>query len=432
MSAELAAVARLNERFLLEYPREAARSLERMPVAGMVDVLRAQSPVARLASWQALAADRAAEALVALPSDQAVALLADADAQVGFAALAQLSASQREPLLAALPETVGAELRSLLDFPAGSVGHLMDPRTGAVNAGLSVDEAIDRLRGNRHLGLRELFVVDDQMQLVGLVELEDLLLTARDRPLREITRAAPLVLHDADRASHMVKQLQQQPVNAVPVVNQHDRLVGVIRQRELMAAARVHASTDLQTVVGAGAGERVLSGAGTSVAQRLRWLLLGLLTVFLAAATVGMFEGIIARYSALAVLLPIVAGQSRLTGAQSLAVTLRGLFLGEVQPRQWLLVAGKEIAAGFVNGVVVALVAALGIYLWSDSTGLAALLGGALLVSTLVAGLVGALLPLALRGIGRNPARASLLLLTAVTDVVGLAAFLGFATVMLG
>jgi len=369
---------------------------------------------------------------VALPSEQAVALLTDADAQVGFAALAQLSTAQREPLLGALPEAVGGELRSLLEFPAGSVGHLMDFRTGAVNAGLSVDEAIDRLRGNRHLGLRELFVVDDQMQLVGQVELEDLLLTARDRPLREITRAAPLVLRDADRASHMVKQLQLQPVNAVPVTNEHDRLVGVIRQRELMAAARVHASTDLQTVVGAGAGERVLSGAGTSVAQRLRWLLLGLLTVFLAAATVGMFEGIIARYSALAVLLPIVAGQSRLTGAQSLAVTLRGLFLDEVQPRQWLSVAGKEIAAGLVNGVVVSLVAAVGIYLWSDSTGLATLLAGALLVSMLFAGLAGALLPLALRGIGRNPARASLLLLTAITDVAGLAAFLGFATVMLG
>lgn len=431
MSAELAAVARLNERFALEYPREAARALERMPVAGMVEVLRAQSPEARLASWQSLAADRAAEALVALPADQATALLADADAQVGFAALAQLAAAQREPLLDALPEAAGAELRSLLDYPAGSVGHLMDPRTGAMNSGLSVDEAIDRLRANRHRGLRELFVVDEQMQLVGQVELEDLLLAGRDRPLREITHAAPLVLRDDARASHMVRQLQLQPVNAVPVVNAQDRLVGVIRQRELMAAARVHASTDLQTVVGAGAGERVLSGAGTAVAQRLRWLLLGLLTVFLAAATVALFEGIIARFSALAVLLPIVAGQSRLTGAQSLAVTLRGLFLDEVQPRRWLSVAGKEIAAGLVNGVLVALVAAAGIYLWSDSTGLATLVAGALLASTLFAGLAGALLPLALRAIGRNPARASLLLLTALTDVAGLFAFLGLASLML-
>jgi len=427
MSAELAAVAQLNERFLLEYPQEAARSLERMPVAGMVEALRTQSPAARQASWQALAADRAAEALVALPAEQASTLLVEADSQVSLAALSQLSAAQRATLLDGLPQAVAAELRPLLDYTPGSVGHLMDPRTGAVNAGLSVDEAIDRLRANRHRGLRELFVVDDQMQLVGQVELEDLLLTARDRPLREITHAAPLVLRDSERASHMVKQVQAQPVNAVPVVNAHDRLVGVIRQRELMAAARVHASTDLQTVVAAGAGERVLSGAGTAISQRLSWLLLGLLTVFLAAATVALFEGLIARFSALAVLLPIVAGQSRLTGAQSLAVTLRGLFLGEVQPRQWASVAGKEIAAGLANGVVVALVAALGIHLWSGSSGLAALLGGALLVSTVVAGLAGALLPLVLRAMGRNPARASLLLLTALCDVAGLFSFLGFA-----
>jgi len=431
MSADLAAVAQLNERFLLEYPQEAARSLEKMPVAGMVEALRTQSPAARLASWQALAADRAAEALVALPAEQASTLLAEADSQVSLAALSQLAVAQRATLLGNLPEAVMAELQPLLDYTPGSVGHLMDPRTGAVNAGLTVDEAIDRLRANRHRGLRELFVVDEQMRLVGQVELEDLLLTARDRPLREITRAAPLVLRDAERASHMVKQVQAQPVNAVPVVNAHDRLVGVIRQRELMAAARVHASTDLQTVVGAGAGERVLSGVGTAVAQRLRWLVLGLLTVFLAAATVALFDGLIARFTALAVLLPIVAGQSRLTGAQSLAVTLRGLFLGEVQPRQWATVVGKEIATGLINGVLVAAVAAGGIYLWSDSTGLALMVAAALLVSTLVAGVAGALLPMLLRAMGRNPAHASLLLLTAICDVVGLFTFLGIASLML-
>src|SRR5690606_2836662 len=102
--------------------------------------------------------------------------------------------------------------------------------------------------------------------------------------------------------------------------------------------------------------------------------------------TVALFDGLIARFTALAVLLPIVAGQSRLTGAQSLAVTLRGLFLGEVQPRQWATVVGKEIATGLINGVLVAAVAAGGIYLWSDSTGLALMIAAALLVSTLVAG----------------------------------------------
>lgn len=431
MSAELAAVAQLNERFLLEFPREAARSLEGMPVAGMVETLRAQSPTARLSSWQALASDRAAEALAALPLEQAKALLVAADAQTGACALLQVPAAQREALLAALPADAAAGLQVLLQYTPGSAGHLMDPRTGAVHAGLTVGDAIDRLRINRHRGLRELFVVDDQMLLVGQVELEDLLLTGRDRPLREITHAAPLVVHDTDRASHMVRQVQQQPVNAVPVVNAHARLVGVIRQRELMATARVHASTDLQTVVGAGAGERVLSSAGAAARHRLPWLVLALLAVFLAAATVGLFEGLIARFSALAVLLPIVMGLSRVTGAQSLAVTLRGLFLGEVQPRRWTSVAGKELGAGILNGIAVALLAALGVYLWSDSTGLATITAGATLTSMLVAALAGALLPLMLRAMGRNPARASLLVLTAITDVVGILAFLGFAAYML-
>jgi magnesium transporter len=432
MSVDLPAIAQLNERFLLDYPHEAARSLEGMPVTRMVETLRTQSPAAQLSSWQALAADRAADVLAALPIEQAIELLVEADAQASLSALSQLPGSQRDALLHALPDSVASELRSLLQYPAGSAGHLMDPRTGAVNVGLSVDEAIDRLRVNRRRGLRELFVVDDQMQLVGQVELEDLLLTPRERPLREITHAAPLVVREADAASQMVKQVQLQPVNAVPVVNAEDRLVGVIRQRELLTAARLHASTDLQTVVGVGAGERALSSPGRVVGQRLPWLLLGLLTVFLAAATVGLFEGVIARFTVFAVLLPVILGQSRISGAQAMAVALRGLFLGEVKPRQWVSVAGKEIAAGLINGVVVALVAGLGIYLWSSSTAFAIIAASALFVSMLVAGVAGALLPLLLRSLDRNPARAPMLLLNAITDVVGIFAFLGFATLMLG
>jgi magnesium transporter len=431
MSAELTAITQLNERFLLSYPHEAARSLESMPVAGMVEALRTQSPAARLSSWQALAVDRAAEALTALPAEQATLLLAEADAQVSLAALAQVPAAQRDALLGALPEQISSELRSLLQYRPGSAGHLMDPRTGAVNAGLTVDEAIDRLRVNRHRGLRELFVVDDQQLLVGQVELEDLLLTTRERPLREITRAAPLVVRDTERASHIVKQVQVLPVNAVPVVNAQDRLVGVIRQRELMVAARLHASIDLQTLVAAGAGERALSSPGAVVGHRLPWLLLSLLTVFLAAATVGLFEGLITRFTVLAVLLPVILGQSRITGAQALAVTLRGLFLGEVQPRQWPALVGKEFAAGLANGLAVAIVSAIGVYLWSDSTGLATIVASAVLVSMVASAVIGGLVPVVLRGLGRNPARASTLLLTTIADVVGIFAFLGFAALML-
>jgi magnesium transporter len=126
----------------------------------------------------------------------------------------------------------------------------------------------------------------------------------------------------------------------------------------------------------------------------------------------------------------VVLGQSRITGAQALTVTLRGLFLGEIQPRQWLAVAGKEFVAGLLNGLIVALAAAVGVYLWSDSTGLASITAIALLASMLVASVFGALVPLVLRSLGRNPARASLLVITAITDVVGIFAFLGIATAM--
>jgi magnesium transporter len=180
--------------------------------------------------------------------------------------------------------------------------------------------------------------------------------------------------------------------------------------------------------VGASPDERALSSPSFAVRKRLPWLQINLLTAFLAASVVGLFEGVISQFTALAVLLPVVAGQSGNAGAQALAVTMRGLVLREISLRQWPVVLGKEALTGLVNGLAVAATTGVGVYFWSRSTALSAVIMSAMVISMLAAGLAGALVPILLRRFGQDPATASSIILTTVTDVVGFFSFLGIAT----
>jgi magnesium transporter len=204
----------------------------------------------------------------------------------------------------------------------------------------------------------------------------------------------------------------------------------VLRQTELLRALEQEATADLVTMVGVSKEERALSSPLFAVKKRLPWLQINLLTAFVAAAVVGIFEGTIARFTALAVLLPVVAGQSGNTGAQALAVTMRGLALREVRLRHWWQVSLKELTAGAVNGVLVALTTALGVWVWSRSFGLALVIGVSMVLSMTIAGLAGAVIPMALAAARQDPAQSSSVILTTVTDVAGFFSFLGIATLL--
>ena len=237
---------------------------------------------------------------------------------------------------------------------------------------------------------------------------------------------------DLEPREEFVDRLQQRPITELPVVNLDGRFVGVIRQSALLAAVEQETSVDLQTMVGASRDERALSPPAFAIRRRLPWLQINLLTAFLAAAVVGMFESTIARFTALAVLLPVVAGQSGNAGAQALAVTMRALALREITVRHWPRVLGKEAVAGLTNGLAVALTTGLGVYLWSRSWGLVAVCMLAMVISMLIAGLAGALVPVLLKRFGQDPALASSIILTTVTDIVGFLSFLGIATLLAG
>ena len=184
-------------------------------------------------------------------------------------------------------------------------------------------------------------------------------------------------------------------------------------------------------MVGAGRNERALSPPLLAIRKRLPWLQVNLVTAFLAASVVGLFEDTIAAFTALAVLLPVVAGQSGNTGAQALAVTMRGLALREVRGRHWPRVLSKELRVGFFNGLAVAVTTAALVYLWSRSLGLTAVIGISMVASMTIAGLAGGAIPMLLSALRQDPAQSSSIILTTVTDVAGFFSFLGIATLMM-
>ncbi len=423
-----AAVSALNLRFLLDYPQEAARRIEAMSAAEVSAMLAAQPLHAVVPVWHSLAIDVEQAVFAELPPPRAAELLAELEPGRSAALLSRLDEDEGARYMALLNAQVAGEIRALMRYPADSAGQLMDPRVVAFRGELTAHEALVRLRQSKRRGLRELYLVDDDGRLDGRVHIQDLALAEPEQTLARIARKIADAVTDTAPREEVVEKMHQDAVTDLPVIDYDGRLVGVIRQAKLAAAVEQETTLDIQTMVGASRDERALSPATFAVSKRLPWLQINLLTAFLAASVVGLFEGTIAKYTALAVLLPVVAGQSGNSGAQALAVTMRGLVLREISLRHWPKVVFKEVNVGLLNGLAVAATTALGVYVWSRSLGLVMVISAAMVISMVAAGFAGALVPITLQRFGQDPAQSSSIILTTVTDVVGFFSFLGIAT----
>jgi magnesium transporter len=277
---------------------------------------------------------------------------------------------------------------------------------------------------------RSLFVITPDNRLAGRVDMQDLALASGDEPLRDHMQPVEGYVTAMAPREEVVDLLDRSRLDSVPVVDPEGRLMGVVRYRTLFHAIEDVATADLQKMVGVSADERALSGPLFAVRRRLPWLHINLLTAFLAASVVAVFEDLIAQFTALAVLLPVVAGQSGNAGAQALAVTIRGLALKEIGMREWRKVLNKEVLVGAANGLVLALTCGLGVWAWSGSYGLALVIAVAMVLSMIMAGIAGALVPILLTRFGQDPATASSIILTTVTDVAGFFSFLGTAALL--
>jgi magnesium transporter len=427
-----AAEAALARVMLEEHPDEAVRLVETTADAESAELLARETGDVSLGVIRRLTPDRAARILAALPTDALRRTVAALNPNRVAALLARLDEEERERCLAALDEGLAAELRELSQYPAETAGALMDPRATSFRPDATVRDVTRRLRRFRSRRVQDVFVVDDEGKLQGSVPLETIVLAEPATRLDGLLREAPVSVQSVSSRDEIIETFESHRVASLPVVDFDGRLLGVLRQRELIEAAQVQATASAVTMVGASEQERALSSPWFAVRKRLPWLQINLLTAFLAASVVGLFEDTIAAVTALAVLLPVVAGQSGNTGAQALAVTMRGLALREVSTRHWLPVVTKEVLAGAGNGVAVAVTTSAAVYVWSRSVGLALVIGTSMVISMILAGLSGAAIPMVLTALRRDPAQSSSIVLTTVTDVAGFFSFLGIATLLSG
>ena len=306
----------------------------------------------------------------------------------------------------------------------------MDRMYRGFPAEASVGEALQRLRESEIHRARSIYLVGPDLAPIGRVDMQELVFADPDTRLGEYMHPIEACVDAMAPREDVVNLLDRYRLDSVPVVDAEGKLTGVVRYTSLYHAIEDVATADLQKMVGVSADERALSSAGFSVRRRLPWLHINLLTAFLAAAVVGLFESLIAQFTALAVLLPVVAGQSGNAGSQALAVTIRGLALKEIGIRQWGAVLNKELMVGAVNGTALAFTCGLGVFLWSSSLGLSLVIGVAMVMSMVAAGISGALVPILLTRFGQDPATASSIILTTVTDVTGFLSFLGTAALL--
>jgi magnesium transporter len=427
---ELDAARALNNEYLKQHPDEVAHYLDGRGAAETAALLGASVPSTAAQILERLNPRVAAEAILALPPETSVLIVTAMNPGRAAPIVVSMPVPEREALLGRLEPKVANEIREVLSYPSDSAGALMDPRITAFGDETTVDGALRKMRTFKEKELDSIYLQDDTGRLSGAVPLGVLATSTPETKLKDLVRAAPLMVDVTASREEIVDRVGAQRLSTVPVVDADKHLVGVIRYRQLVAAAEAEASLSLQTMVGVGKEERALSTVPFAVRSRLPWLQINLATAFLAAAVVGLFEDTIARYTALAVLLPVVAGQSGNSGMQALAVTLRGLSLREIRISAWPRLIVKEAGVGIVNGIAVGITTMLGVFFWSHSVGLTLVIGIAMVMSMIIASICGAMVPMVLKALGQDPATSSSIVLTTFTDCGGFLSFLGLATLL--
>lgn len=420
----------LISRYVSYHPGSAAQALESLNAESAASALmQLPLPTAKEIFHQ-VSETYAAQMASHFPPERLGELSAGMDPEQAGRLFQQLPSELRKPFLKAFTVQQRRRIREFLSYPEASAGKVMMKRFTALAPTTSVKEAIEKLRrGYRQIHRTNyIYVVDKSMTLLGMVSVWDLLMADEAAPLESIMGEVFSVncFMDLDQ---LANEFSNRRYFALPVVDNENKLLGVVRAEQVIEDIQEQASEDLQIMFGAGGEEKPFSSIWFSLKQRILWLHANLATAFMAAAVVGFFEGIIAKITILAVYLPVVAGQGGNAGAQSLAVVMRGLVMREIPRQRFTQLILKEALIGTINGLVIGMVTGLIAWTWHGNPYLGVVVGLGMIVNLLVAGLAGAGIPLLVKALGGDPAQSANIILTTITDTVGFFAFLGFAAV---
>lgn len=421
----------LTSHFLQNFPLKAAQACTNLPPEEASTVLRSQTLALAVNIFRFLPAGAADSIFHHWPQSKKLDLLLAMDIQQACALLGRQEDDAKELLLLELEKRnagLAKEFRDVMTFPEDSAGRLMDPALQVFLNTLTCEEVLDQIKLRRPKKLDVLYLVNKDQQLTGSVDLAQLILADGKAKVSTIAKTIRHFAYAIDAEDEIIEKFEGMHISTLPILDANDQLIGVIRSSDIYQQTKEDLASDMASMVGASKDEKALSSSFFSVKKRMPWLQINLLTAFAAAAVVGAFQDLIDQFTVLSVLLGVAAGQSGNAGAQALAVTMRGLTLKEITIRQWLRVFRKESAVGFMNGIAIAVTCGIGVYIWSQSFGLALVLSVAMIISLTIACGSGALVPMILKRFGMDPAQSSSIVLTTVTDIAGFGSFLGIAS----
>ncbi|MBZ9765068.1 magnesium transporter [Mesorhizobium sp. CA8] len=417
------------------------REVDDLHQSELGDVLEALHPEQRRALVELLGSDFDFSALTEvdeairldivdnLPNAQIAQAVQELDSDDAVYILEDLEKEDQDEILSQLPFTERIRLRRALDYPEETAGRRMQTEFVAVPPFWTIGQTIDYMREDKNLPERfsQIFVIDPSFKLLGAIDLDQILRSKRavkvEQVMHETLHAIPATMDQEEAA----REFEQYNLLSAAVVDENGRLVGVLTIDDVVDVIQEEAEEDLLRMGGVGDEELSDTVLATS-RSRVPWLLVNLVTAFLAASVIGLFDRTIEHIVALAVLMPIVAGMGGNAGSQTMTVTVRALATRDLDIYNAARIVRRELGVGFVNGVVFAVLIGMVAGFWFRDPNLGGIIAAAMIINMFAAALAGILIPLVLDRLKIDPAVASAVFVTTVTDCVGFFAFLGLAT----
>lgn len=423
-----------HDRLAATPPYELARFIERLEVDDARSILRRVPDDLASETLAEMDSEDAADIFSAMRQSRAVGFLEDFDPDDAADIVGELEDDVRERLMGGLERSepeASAAILSLLEYESETAGGIMTSEVATIRRGMRVAAATQYLR-THHDELEDLnyvYVTNSEKELKGIVHLRNILLSEDSQYIGEIMnetiRGVTLHYEDQEVAA---QRLADHNLLSIPVVDERNRLLGIITADDVIDVIRNEATEDLQILVGAGGDETVHDPIGTSFIKRNPWLYVNLVTAFLAGGIVSLFESEIGSLPILAAFMPVIAGLGGNTGQQTLAVAIRSIAMGQVTGGDGIRICLKEMVLGLMNGVVVGLVAALAVFVFTLEVPVSLVVLFAMIATMGLAGFTGALIPLLLKKLNLDPAQSSSIFLTAITDMAGFLIFLSMGS----
>jgi len=419
--------------------------LDQMHPADVAYVLEALPLAERLAVWDLVKAERDGEILLEVSDAVRETLIAHMETKELVAATEQLDTDEIADLAPDLPREVmqdvfrslSAEerdqLRSAMSYPEDTVGGLMDFDMITVRDDISVEVVLRYLRRLDEMPdhTDQLFVVDRQEHLRGLLSVSRLLVTDLDTPVTAIMDPAAVKLSPDEKAQDGALAFERYDLVSAPVVDGQGKLIGRVTVNSVVDFIREETDSEKLSAGGLREEEDLFASVWSSVKNRWTWLAINLVTAFIASRVIGIFEGSIEKVVALAALMPIVAGIGGNSGNQTITMIVRALALGQITVANARKLFAKEIGVSFINGLIWGSVVGLFAFFIYHKWQLGLVMTGAMVLNLLLAAVMGVAVPLTMQKLGRDPAVGSSVMITAITDSGGFFIFLGLATLFL-